>query len=126
MQLLRKPLLLALGIVPLIIFTQQASADGLKFSLSSGHGYHGHGYHHGYRVRPGFALSFSTGHHYNHYYTPRKYYGYRHYRHHASPYHYYGRGGYYRHGYRHSYHDGYHTGRHKHYRHHRKHWRGRW
>lgn len=117
MQLLRKSLLLALSILPLMFFSQQTLAGGLKFFVSGG-GHHG--YHHNYHSRPSFALSFSSGYYPRHYYSPRVYYGYRHYRNHAWPRHSYGHG--YRHGYRH----GYHHGSRHHRGHHKRHKAGGW
>ncbi|MCS3902607.1 hypothetical protein J2T55_000611 [Methylohalomonas lacus] len=121
-----KYVMLAAGLLPLMAISTPASAGDIKLFISSGHG--GHGYHHNYRTRPGFALSYGSGghyrgKHYRHYKAPKshyygKSYGYRK----AYPSgHYYGHSGYgrshsyyhdrakrysYKHGYRHGYRDG--------------------
>lgn len=129
MQLIHKPLILALALLPLTLFGQSAQAGGLKLFISSGH-YSGHSYHHSYRTRPGFALSYGTGGHYygrSHYSRPYAYHG-RHsyarpYKYHSRRHHYTPRHNYsYKHGYRRGHHDG---GHNRHRGHKRKHCIGR-
>lgn len=129
MQSIRKPLVLALALLPITLFSEGALAGGLKIFISSGH-YGGHGHHYSYRTRPGFALSYGTGSHYygrSYYSRPYSYYGHKSYSrpygyHHYKP-HYKSRGN---HSYRHGYRDGYHDGsRSRHHGYKRKHCLGR-
>ncbi len=75
MQLLSKSLIFGISLVPLLVISTPVSAADVKLYLSSGHG--GHGYHHSYRTRPGFALSYGSGGHYygGHHKYKRKHYG---------------------------------------------------
>lgn len=124
-----KSLFAAISLVPLFLFSQAATAGDLRIFVGSGYG-SSQGYHHDYRTRSGFALSygvggrFDRGHHdrhghhnfkpyrYNfkrpHDYKPDKHHGYRGY---GRPFSYYhDNAARYRHdyskGYRHGYRDG--------------------
>lgn len=140
-----KSLILGAGLLPLLLTSTPASATGVRLYLSSGHV--GHGYHHSYRTRPGFALSYGSG---SHYYGGRYHHKhYKHYKHYKPPraYYYgkpygykkiypsrsvYGYPGYgrpfsyyhdnarrYNHSYKHGYRHGYHDGRYSYRRRHK-------
>ena len=130
-MLRHNPLLVAIGLIPLLLFGQQATAGDIRIFVGSGYS-SGNSYHHDYRTRSGFALGygvggrFDRGHHdrnrhhnfkpyrykfkRHHDYKPDRHYGYRGY---GRPFSYYhDNASRFRHGYQKGYRHGYGDGRH--------------